>query len=109
MKDYSNDVDARAVHATFMKGDTVRIPFAWKDHPLSTEDPQVSHSHPCSFRSSDNIAHCKVFTGLFLSDFVLEGLAAHFNMTSTVCPELQVDNEPCGALAIATVAVSPIA
>jgi len=57
---------------------------------------------------SDNVAHCEVFTGLFLSDFVLEGLAAHFNMTSTVCPELQVDNEPCGALAIATVAVSLI-
>jgi len=50
MKDYSNDADARAVHATFMKGDTVKIPFAWKDHPLSTEDPQVSRSHPSSFR-----------------------------------------------------------
>jgi hypothetical protein len=55
--------------------------------------------------SNDNIARPKVFKGLFLSDFVLEGLAAHFNMTSTVCPELQVDSEPCGALAVATVAV----
>ncbi|KAF8808516.1 hypothetical protein BYT27DRAFT_7255446 [Phlegmacium glaucopus] len=69
----------------FMKGDTIQIPFAWKEHPLSAKDPQV-------------------FKGLFLSDFVLEGLAAHFNMTSTVCPELQVDSEPCGALAVATVA-----
>jgi len=72
---------------------------------LSTEDPQVSRSHPNSFRLSDNVGNCEVFTGLFLFDFVLEGLAAHFNMTSTVCPELRVDNEPCGALAIATVAV----
>jgi hypothetical protein len=45
MKDYSNDVDARAVHATFMEGDTVKITFAWKDHPLFAEDPQVSHSY----------------------------------------------------------------
>ena len=45
------------------------------------------------------------YKGLFLSDFVFEGSAAQFNMTSTVCPELQVDSEPCGALALAAVAV----
>ena len=55
---------------------------------------------------TDNITHSEVFKGIFLSDKpVLKGLAAHFNMTSTVCPELQVDSEPCGALAVATVAV----
>ena len=31
---------------------------------------------------------------------------AHFNMTSTVALELQVDSEPCGTLAITMVAVS---
>ncbi|KAF8958629.1 hypothetical protein BDZ97DRAFT_1612271, partial [Flammula alnicola] len=85
MQEYSDDIDACAAHATFMKGDAVKVPFAWKKHPLSAEEPQV-------------------FKGLFLSDFVLEGLAAHFNMTSTVCPELQVDSEPCGTLAVAMVA-----
>ena len=44
MKDYSDDVNVHTVHATFMKGDTIKIPFAWKDHPVSIEDPQVSRS-----------------------------------------------------------------
>jgi hypothetical protein len=43
--------------------------------------------------------------GLFMSYFMLVGLATHFNMTSSVCPELEMDSEPRGALAIATVGV----
>lgn len=86
MEEFSDDVDARAAHAIWMKGDDDTIPFTWKDHPLSAEEPQV-------------------FKGLFLSYFVLVGLAAHLNMTSSVCPELEVDSEPRGALVIATVGV----
>ncbi|KIK00494.1 hypothetical protein K443DRAFT_100266, partial [Laccaria amethystina LaAM-08-1] len=84
MENFSEDVDARAAHATWMKGDTDRIPFTWKDHPMSAEEPQV-------------------YKGLFMSYFMLVGLATHFNMTSSVCPELEVDSKPHGALAIATV------
>jgi hypothetical protein len=47
----------------------------------------------------------QVYKGLFLSYFVLVGLAAHFDMTSSVCPELEVDGEPRGASVIATVGV----
>jgi len=51
------------------------------------------------------MANNQVYKGLFLSYFVLVGLAAHFNMTSSVCLELEVDGEPCGALVIAMVGV----
>ena len=91
MKDYLNDVDARAVHATFMKGDTVQTPFAWKDHPLSIEDPQVSHLHPTHSDRAITLPTVRCSRGFFIR-FVLEGLAVHFNTTLTVCPELQVDN-----------------
>jgi hypothetical protein len=40
-----------------------------------------------------------------MSYFMLVGLATHFNMTSSVCPELEVDSEPRSALAIAMVGV----
>ncbi|KAF8808782.1 hypothetical protein BYT27DRAFT_7255244 [Phlegmacium glaucopus] len=45
MKEYLDDVDVRATHATFMKGDTIQIPFAWKEHPLSAEELQAE----CTF------------------------------------------------------------
>ncbi|KAF8963631.1 hypothetical protein BDZ97DRAFT_1661447, partial [Flammula alnicola] len=84
MAEYSEDPTVRAAHATFMKGNSERIPFAWRFHPCSSEEPSS-------------------YQGLFLSPFISAGLAAHFNMTSSVCEELMVDSEPRGALALATV------
>ncbi|KAF8803205.1 hypothetical protein BYT27DRAFT_7226078 [Phlegmacium glaucopus] len=43
MKGYLDD-DAHATHTTFMKGDTIQIPFAWKEHPLSAEEPQAERT-----------------------------------------------------------------
>ena len=51
------------------------------------------------------ICDAQVYKSLFLSSFVLVGPATHFNMSSRVCLELEVDSEPCGALAVATVGV----
>ena len=51
------------------------------------------------------ICDVQLYKGLFLSSFILVGLAVHFNMTSSVCLELEVDSEPHGALAIVTVGV----
>jgi hypothetical protein len=42
MEEFSDDVDARAAHAIWMKGDSDRIPFSWQNHPMSAEDPQAS-------------------------------------------------------------------
>jgi len=52
MKEYSDDVEVRAAHAIYMKGDTVKIPFIWKNHPLFADEPQVSY-----LRSSYNLYH----------------------------------------------------
>ncbi|KAF8958619.1 hypothetical protein BDZ97DRAFT_2046850 [Flammula alnicola] len=84
MAEYSEDPTVRAAHASFMKGNSERIPFAWRFHPCSSEEPSS-------------------YQGLFLSPFISAGLAAYFNMTSSVCEELMVDSEPRGALALATV------
>lgn len=45
-------------------------------------------------------------SGLFLSPWILAGMAAHIQMTGTVCEQLKVSDPPKGALLMAIVSVS---